>query len=82
MSIVVANELEGLKSSKKEKTSRAAEEALSYVKANNIRLLGVNGKLLAGEFCFFLLGIIKKFFFSLKFFQLQWGRGNFGPKKF
>ena len=50
MSIVVANELEGLKSSKKEKTARAAEEALSYVKANNIRLLGVNGKLLAGEF--------------------------------
>ena len=54
MSIVVANELEGLKSSKKEKTARAAEEALSYVKANNIRLLGVNGKLLAGELFFFL----------------------------
>ena len=54
MSIVVANELDGLKSSKKEKTARAAEEALSYVKANNIRLLGVNGKLLAGQFltCF------------------------------
>ena len=52
MSIVVANELEGLKSSKKEKTARAAEEALSYVKANNIRLLGVNGKLLAGELYF------------------------------
>ena len=38
MSIVVANELEGLKSSKKEKTARAAEEALSYVKANNITI--------------------------------------------
>ena len=62
MSIVVANELEGLKSSKKEKTARAAEEALSYVKVNNIRLLGVNGKLLAGEL-FSFSPIIKNGFF-------------------
>lgn len=49
MSIVVANELEGLKSSKKEKTARAAEDALAYVKSNNMRLLAVNGKILPGN---------------------------------
>ena len=49
MSMVVANELEGLKSSKKEKTARMAEEALAYVKSNNVRFLGVNGKILPGK---------------------------------
>ena len=48
MSIVVANELDGLRASKKEKTVRAAEDALAYVKSSGMRLLAVNGKILAG----------------------------------
>ena len=48
MSIVVANELDGLRASKKEKTVRAAEDALAYAKSSGMRLLAVNGKILAG----------------------------------
>ena len=47
---MVFNELEGLKSSKKEKTSQNAEEAIQFIIQNNIRFLTTSGKLLAGKF--------------------------------
>ena len=49
MSMVVVNELEGLTSAKKEKTARAAEDALEFIKTNNVKLVGVNGKLIPGN---------------------------------
>ena len=45
---MVFSELEGLKSSKKEKTSQNAEEATQFIIQNNIRFLTTSGKLLAG----------------------------------
>ena len=47
---MVFSELEGLKSSKKEKTSQNAEEATQFIIQNNIRFLTTSGKLLAGKF--------------------------------
>ena len=47
---MVFNELEGLKSSKKEKTSQNAEEAIQFIIQNNIRFLTTSGKLLAGKY--------------------------------
>ena len=46
---MVFSELEGLKSSKKEKTSQNAEEATQFIIQNNIRFLTTSGKLLAGK---------------------------------
>jgi len=48
VSTMVFSELEGLKSSKKEKTSQNAEEATQFIIQNNIRFLTTSGKLLAG----------------------------------
>jgi len=48
VSTMVFSELEGLKSSKKEKTSQNAEDATQFIIQNNIRFLTTSGKLLAG----------------------------------
>ena len=65
---MVFSELEGLKSSKKEKTSQNAEEATQFIIQNNIRFLTTSGKLLAGKIINFkVLADLQTKQFRLKF---------------
>ena len=49
VSILVLNELDGLKSSKKEKTAQNAADAVDYINNNNIRLLSTSGTIIPGK---------------------------------
>ena len=53
VSIMVLTELEGLKSSKREKTANSAHEAIDYINKNNLRLLSTSGQIIPGNFVIF-----------------------------